>query len=78
MDVKKELRALLARTLEEGPGPRKVSWTVADVLGDFILSEAGANAPAAIDEILQRIRARMQVAMGEEPRPDKLRWNRGS
>jgi hypothetical protein len=66
MDVKKELRALLARTLEEGPGPRRVTWTVADVLVDFIFNEAGANAPAAINEIVQLMQVRLQVALEKD------------
>jgi hypothetical protein len=51
------LNGLLNETLNDGPGPRVVAQITADALADFILNEAGAVAPAALEEVIATLEA---------------------
>ena len=55
----KQLYDLLTGTLDKGLGPRAISQVTADALVAFIMSEAGAMAPEAVEEVAARMRYRI-------------------
>lgn len=55
-EFSKCLNDLLARTLDEGSGPRAVAQVTADVLAVYIMNEAGYVAPEAVEEVVARLR----------------------
>jgi hypothetical protein len=57
------IHTTLNETLEDGPGPRTVVLATTDAHINFIFSEAGANAPAAVEEVIERMRARLRDAI---------------
>jgi len=54
-DFPDELRRLLDEAHDKGTGSRAVAFMTAEVLTEFIFSEAGAFADDAIDDICARM-----------------------
>jgi hypothetical protein len=61
-EFRQQISDLLNQTLEDGPGPRWVALMTACALTTFIMNEAGALAPAAMEEAIERMRAALDDA----------------
>jgi hypothetical protein len=61
-EFQKKIWELLLTTLDDGPGPHAVALMTGDALARFIMNEAGADAPAAMADVLERMTAALREA----------------
>jgi hypothetical protein len=64
-EFRQQISDLLNQTLDDGPGPRWVALMTACALTKFIMNEAGANTPAAVNEIVERMQKSVELAAAE-------------
>jgi hypothetical protein len=76
-EFRQKISELLNITLDDGPGPHAVALMTGDALAQFIMNEAGATAPGAMDEVCERMQGAIKAVeerdRGGESRADALR-----
>ena len=61
-EFRQKISEVLNATLEDGPGPRWVALMTACALTKFIMNEAGPDTPAAVEDIVERMRNSVELA----------------
>jgi hypothetical protein len=62
-EFRQQISEVLNATLDSGPGPRAVAFMTADALAQFIMNEAGGDAPAAVEEAIECMHTALRRAV---------------